>query len=89
MVSSEEIRRLAFLSRIDLSDAELDTYLSQIESIVDYFNQLDKVPLRAVERLASRRSHSDMRPDEVSSFSGDPFGTKHRKEGFVKGPRMT
>ena len=89
MVSKEEVRHLAWLSRIELSEAEVETYALQIESIIRYFDRLDRTPLGEIGDSRIERLYSDMRQDEVSEFPSDPLGTKYRKDGYVKGPRMT
>jgi aspartyl/glutamyl-tRNA(Asn/Gln) amidotransferase C subunit len=91
MVSKEDIRHLAWLSRIDLSDTELETYSTQIGNIIKYFDRLDAATLNGETSKESRVevSYSNLRSDEPSPFSADPLGTKYRKDGFVKAPRMT
>jgi aspartyl-tRNA(Asn)/glutamyl-tRNA(Gln) amidotransferase subunit C len=88
MVTKEEIKHLGWLARIELSDAELELYTSQIEGIVKYLDKLDTIPLEKVEPIAVKKKFADLRTDEAAEFEGDPLGTKYRKDGFVKGPRM-
>jgi aspartyl-tRNA(Asn)/glutamyl-tRNA(Gln) amidotransferase subunit C len=88
MVTKEEIRHLGWLSRIELSDEELVKYTSQIEQIVAYLDKLDTIPLEKIEVIKSKRRFSELREDEERMFGADTLGTKYRKEGFVKGPRM-
>jgi aspartyl-tRNA(Asn)/glutamyl-tRNA(Gln) amidotransferase subunit C len=89
MVTKEEVKHLGWLARIELSDAELDRYTSQIEEIIKYLDKLDTIPLEQVKPIVSRKKFADLRPDEQADFEGDALGTKYRKDGFVKGPRMT
>jgi aspartyl-tRNA(Asn)/glutamyl-tRNA(Gln) amidotransferase subunit C len=91
MVSKEDIRHLAWLSRIDLSDTELETYSTQIGHIMNYFDRLDAATIDGETSKESRLevSYLSLRNDEPSPFPTDPLGTKYRKDGFVKGPRMT
>jgi aspartyl-tRNA(Asn)/glutamyl-tRNA(Gln) amidotransferase subunit C len=88
MVTKEEVRHLGWLARIDLSEAELDSYTSQIEGIIKYLDKLDTTPLKQVKPEVARKSFVELRPDEPVKFEGDALGTKYRKDGFVKGPRM-
>ena len=88
MVSKEEILRLAWLSRIELSEQEADAFVPQIESVIKYFDQLDGVALETLEKPSVQKSYSELRPDEPCKFEPDPFGSRHRKDGFIKGPRM-
>jgi aspartyl-tRNA(Asn)/glutamyl-tRNA(Gln) amidotransferase subunit C len=89
MVTKEQVKHLGWLARIELSDAELDRYTAQIEGIVKYLDKLDTIPLEEVEPISVKKKFADLRPDESEKFEGDAIGTKYRKDGFVKGPRMT
>ena len=89
MISKEEILRLAWLSRLELSEQEADAFAPQLESVIRYFDQLDRVPLEDLEKQIVRKPYSDMRADEPREFSADPFNTKYRKDRFIKGPRIS
>ena len=89
MVTKAELKHLGWLARIELSDVELERYTSQIEGIIKYLDKLDSLPLEQVRPLATKKKFADLRPDEPADFEGDVLGTKYRKEGFVKGPRMS
>ncbi len=88
MVTKEEIKHLGWLSRIELSDEEIARYTSQIEQIIAYLDKLDTIPLEQVEVIKSKSQFSELRKDEEHPFGADTLGTKYRKDGFVKGPRM-
>ena len=88
MVTKEEVRHLGWLSRIELSDEELEKYTAQVEQIVAYLDTLDKIPLEKAEVIKAKIKFSELREDEERAFGADTLGTKYRKDGFVKGPRM-
>jgi aspartyl-tRNA(Asn)/glutamyl-tRNA(Gln) amidotransferase subunit C len=88
MVTKEQVKHLGWLARIELSDAELERYTAQIEGIVKYLDKLDAMPLEQVKPIVTKKKFADLRPDEPAEFEGDALGTKYRKDGFVKGPRM-
>ena len=91
IATKEDIKHLGWLARIELSDNELERYTTQIEEIIKYLDTLDAIPLDDEEEakpITAKKKFSDLRPDERIKFEGDSFGTKYRKEGFVKGPRM-
>lgn len=48
-VSLEEVRHLAALSEINLSDDELTALTTDIDSIIDYINQLDELDTDGIE----------------------------------------
>jgi len=89
MVTKDQVKHLGWLARIELSDAELERYTSQIEEIVKYLDTLDTISLEKVEPIAVKKKFAELRPDEPAKFEGEAIGTKYRKDGFVKGPRMT
>jgi aspartyl-tRNA(Asn)/glutamyl-tRNA(Gln) amidotransferase subunit C len=89
MVTKEEVKHLGWLARIELTDEELARYTSQIEEIVKYLDKLDTIPLEQIKPIVARKKFADLRPDEPADFRGEVLGTKYRKDGFVKGPRMT
>ncbi|MEW6604736.1 MAG: Asp-tRNA(Asn)/Glu-tRNA(Gln) amidotransferase subunit GatC [Thermoproteota archaeon] len=89
MVTKEQVKHLGWLARIELSDVELERYTSQIEGIIKYLDTLDTIPLQQVKPIAVKKKFEGLRPDESEKFEGDTLGTKYRKDGFVKGPRMT
>jgi len=88
MVTKEEVKRLSWLARIELSEGELERYTLQIEEIVKYLDVLDTIPLEHVKPVVAKKKYADLRPDESSGFEGNALGTKYRKDGYVKGPRM-
>ena len=89
MVTKEEVKHLGWLARIELSDSELERYTLQIEGIIKYLDKLDTISLDQVEPIVVKKKFADLRPDDPADFGTDALGTKYRKDGFVKGPRMT
>jgi len=51
-ITPDEVRWIAQLARLDLSDAELATMTRQLSSILDYVQQLEQVSTDGVEPLA-------------------------------------
>jgi len=50
-ITIEEVKRLANLSRLDVSDEEAEKYTKQLDDIVKYVSKLDEVDLSHVEPL--------------------------------------
>ena len=89
MISKDEIRHLGWLSRLELTDSELDRYASQIDEIIKYFDKLDTISLTGSEPARLIKKVSELRNDNIRVFEGDALEfSKNRKDGFVKGPRM-
>ena len=51
-LSAEQVRWVAHLARLELSDAELASMTAQLSAIVDYVTQLQQVNTDGVEPLA-------------------------------------
>lgn len=51
-LTPDEVRWVAHLARLELSDAELETMTRQLSAILDYVRQLQEVPTEGVEPLA-------------------------------------
>jgi aspartyl-tRNA(Asn)/glutamyl-tRNA(Gln) amidotransferase subunit C len=51
-ISREEVLRIAELSYLDLSDAELETYRAQIDEILEYIGKLNELDTTNVEPMA-------------------------------------
>lgn len=88
VVTREEVKHLGWLAKLEMSDAELQRYTAQIEEIINYLNMLDTVPLEQVKPIAMKKKFSELRKDAPENFENAVLGTRYRKDGFVKGPRM-
>ena len=88
VVTREEVKHLGWLAKLEISDAELQRYTTQIEEIINYLNKLDTIPLEQVKPIAVKKSFSELRKDTPENFENIVLGTAYRKDGFVKGPRM-
>ena len=42
-ITSEDVRKVAKLARLDLPNDEIDTYADQLQDILGYIEQLDKI----------------------------------------------
>jgi aspartyl-tRNA(Asn)/glutamyl-tRNA(Gln) amidotransferase subunit C len=64
-LSAEQVRWVAHLARLELTDAELGTMTPQLSAIVDYVNQLQQVNTEGVEPMAhALEIHNVFRADE-------------------------
>jgi aspartyl-tRNA(Asn)/glutamyl-tRNA(Gln) amidotransferase subunit C len=64
-LTAQDVRWVAHLARLQLSDAELETMTRQLSKILDYVNQLQQVNTDGVEPLAhALEVHNVFRADE-------------------------
>lgn len=89
MVTIEQVKHLAWLSRLELTNDEIEKYHIEIEKIIGYLDRLDSVSLSDVEPRHYERRVSEFRDDIIYDNQTDlSKTTKYSKEGYVKGPRM-
>ena len=89
MVTIEHVKHLAWLSRLDLTNDELEKYHAEIEKIIKYLDRLDSISLSDVEPRHYERSVSEFRDDIFYDTQTElSKTTKNLKDGYVKGPRM-
>ena len=83
------MKHLAWLSRLDLTNDEIEKYHTEIEKIIRYLDRLDSISLSDVEPRHYERRVSEFRDDIIYDNQTDlSKTTKYSKEGYVKGPRM-
>ena len=83
------MKHLAWLSRLDLTNDEIEKYHIEIEKIIRYLDRLDSISLSDVESRHNERRVSEFRDDIIYDNQMDlSKTTKYSKEGYVKGPRM-
>ena len=68
-VTADEVRRLAKLSRIKLTEEEVERFRSEIESILGYVSKLQDADVSGVEPTSQVTGLTNVtRPDEPRSF---------------------
>lgn len=92
-LSKEEIIALARLSRLKLTDAEVEQYQKELSSIIGYIDQLsgaDTEGLRPTSQVTGLENVS--REDEVKELTASPDDlldvAPNRQERFIKVRRM-
>ena len=64
-ITSDEIKKLAALSKLSIPHDEMDKYSQQLSDILDYVSQLENVDTRNVEPLLNVLDQvNDSKPDE-------------------------
>jgi aspartyl-tRNA(Asn)/glutamyl-tRNA(Gln) amidotransferase subunit C len=76
-LSAEEVRKVARLSRLALSDAEVEQYRAQLASVLGYIQRLRELDLAGVEPMA----HAG---DEVNRLDPDEPGPTLPTETLLK-----
>lgn len=75
-LSVEEVRRLAHLARLRLTEDEVVHFAPQLEKILDHISDLESVPIPGgtVPLMHPLDEPMRMRPDEAREFDRDPAG---------------
>lgn len=92
MISSKDIRHLAWLAKIELSRADERLFQKQLGDILDYFKQIDEADTKDVEpTLHVLDITNAWRPDEPRpSIPVDKAlsNAKRTKDKFIVAPKM-
>lgn len=66
MLTPEEVKKVALLARIELSDAEVEKFQKELSTILDYVEELKQVNTDGLEEVAQVTSLANVqRMDEV------------------------
>ena len=87
-VDAEEVRHVADLARVDLTDEEVERFATQFADVLAYFETLDEVP----EVDDDAELTNVMRPDDVRESLSQAEALRNAAEtedGFFKGPRVS
>jgi len=91
-ISREEVSKVAQLSKLKLNDEQIDNHATQIEKILDYINQLEKIDTanvpcttRAIEVINNFRTDSNVKfknREEILNLAPS------REDDFYKVPKI-
>ena len=87
-VTGEEVRKVADLARVDLTDEEVEQFAEQFEDVLADFETLDEVP----EVESEPDLVNVMRADEVEEGLSQAEALRNASEtedGYYKGPRVS
>lgn len=95
MITKKDLEHIAWLSRLELSEEDRERYAPKLNSVLDYFGELDKVDTEGLEPTYHVLALSNVfRDDEINSptkslsqeeaLSNAP----KKQDGFFKAPRM-
>ncbi len=92
MLDREQVHKVALLARLELTQAEEETYAVQMSSIIDYFEQLSELDTDGVEPTTRAIDLSNItRLDAQISYQnldGIFAAAPDREEDFFKVPKI-
>ena len=91
-INRDEVKKVAHLARLELNDSEVDNHAKQLEKILEYINQLEKIDTknvpcttRAIEVInAFRKDENIFYEDSEKLLDLAPS----REEKFFKVPKI-
>jgi aspartyl-tRNA(Asn)/glutamyl-tRNA(Gln) amidotransferase subunit C len=93
MITKEEVEHIGWLARIEIDELEADTYAAQLNSVLDYFGQLDEIDTDNVLPTYHVVDVANVFREDVvvESLLQDTVleNTEHKQEGYFRGPRIS
>lgn len=71
-VTLEEVRDIAELAKLELTDEEVETYAKQLSAILEYFDHLASVDTTGVDAIASVLPLSSVLREDTAKPALDP-----------------
>lgn len=91
-LNRELIEHVAEVARLNLSKKEIDKFLPQLKDILEVFSKIEKVNTKNIKpSFQPVELKNMMREDEEEdSLSQEEAlsNTKHKKDGYFKGPKV-
>lgn len=91
-LNRKDVEHVALLSRLDLSETELDKFTGQLDAILEYIDVLNQVDTSAVEPMAHvLEIRNVMRADEVQPSLPREAALQNApdaEDGFFKVPKI-
>lgn len=87
MISEEEVKHIAKLARLELSDKEIEKMQKDLSGILDYFDLLKKAKGKEtkIKKEVSNVLREDKFLDENNNLAGRLIeATPDQKEGYIK-----
>ncbi|MFQ3567734.1 MAG: Asp-tRNA(Asn)/Glu-tRNA(Gln) amidotransferase subunit GatC [Aggregatilineales bacterium] len=92
-LSYDEVRKIAELAKLELSDEEIALYAGQLSSILQYFRKLQEVDTSHIEPTASvlpltnvfrdDTPQPPLTPEQVIANAPDALGTQFRVSSIL------
>lgn len=91
-IDKELIRHVAEVSRLNLTEKEIEEFLPQLKEILDAFSEIDKVDTENTEPsyhpiVLKNHTREDI-PGKCLSNEDALRNTRHKKDSYFKGPRV-
>jgi len=89
MISREDLEHLAQISRINLTENELDKFPKQLEKTIKYIDILQQLATDdSVSLDLQEVEFEELRKDEIRMSDEKQLAKNITEDGFLRGPKM-
>jgi len=92
MITTEDVEHIGWLARLKIDEEQLEGYARQLNSVLDYFQQLDEVDTQDVEPTYHILDMNNVFRDDktTKSMSQDEAiaNAPKKQKGYFKAPRI-
>jgi aspartyl/glutamyl-tRNA(Asn/Gln) amidotransferase C subunit len=89
MISKEDLEHLAQISRINLTENELEKFPKQLDKTIEYIDILEELVSDDSVNLDSQELRfEELRMDEISMSDDKQLSKNITEDGFIRGPKM-
>ncbi len=92
MIAKKDLVHIGWLARLELSEEEKEKYTPKLNSILDYFGELDEADTEGVEPLYHVLPINNVFREDIpkESLSQEEVLSiaPRKQDGFIKAPRM-
>lgn len=89
MISKEDLEHLAQISRINLTENELEKFPKQLDKTIEYIDILEELASDdSVNLDLQELRFEELRMDEISMSNDKQLSKNITEDGFLRGPKM-
>ena len=89
MISKEDLEHLIQISRINLTESELEKFPKQLDKTIEYIDILKELASDdSVIIDLQELKFEDLRKDEINKSDDMRLGKNVTEDGFLRGPKM-
>jgi aspartyl-tRNA(Asn)/glutamyl-tRNA(Gln) amidotransferase subunit C len=92
MITTKDVEHICWLSRLKIEHDQLEGYAQQLNSVLEYFSQLDEVDTENIEPtyhvLDMNNVFRDDVPAKCLTLDQATGNAPKKQEGYVKAPRI-
>ena len=92
-ISPETVKHVSQIARLKLTEKEIDKFTNDMESILDAFRDLERVPTKGIKpTFQPIETKNVLRKDAVERSLTQAqalANTKNKEKGYFKGPKVT